>query len=314
MLRNPMLPPSQSRPKPAQNLGFTGLVSSRLTYVKHAIALYACAVMVLLGGCGGTQTAQPRTTVEPEPITHEHNPGDTSASETPQRKPDESDSTDKPANSLDGVTIALDPGHNGGNASHLSRINKKVPDGRGGKKACNTTGTATDDGFPEHEFNWNVATKVRDELEKRGARVIMSRDSNDGVGPCVDERGKFADEADFLVSIHANGSTDSSIRGFGVILAPGEKVEESTKLAEAIVRGFKDHDFPINRAGYGKDGMVERTDLAGLNHASVPAVIVECGEMRNPEEAERMQKDPDAYARALVDGIDAFASYATMGL
>ena len=158
-------------------------MSSRLTGVRHAIALYACAVLVLLGGCGSTQTAQPRTTVEPEPITNEHNPGDTSTPETPQSKPGES---------LDGLVIALDPGHNGGNASHLSRINKKVPDGRGGKKACNTTGTATDNGFPEHEFNWNVATKVRDELEKRGARVIMSRDSNDGVGPCVDERGKLS--------------------------------------------------------------------------------------------------------------------------
>lgn len=280
-------------------------MSSRLAVVKHAIALYACAVMVLLSGCGSTQTPQPRTTVEPETITNEHKTEDTSAPETSQSNPNQS---------LDGLVIALDPGHNGGNASHLSRINKMVPDGRGGKKACNTTGTATDGGFPEHEFNWNVARKVRNELEKRGARIIMSRDSNDGVGPCVDERGKFADDADFLVSIHANGSENTSIRGFGVIVAPGDNLEKSTKLGEAIVRGFTDNKFPINRAGYGKDGLVERTDLAGLNNASVPAVIVECGEMRNPEEARRMQKDPESYAKALVDGIDTYASYATMGL
>ena len=195
--------------------------------------------MVLLSGCGSTQTPQPRTTVEPETITNEHKTEDTSAPETPQSNPNQS---------LDGLVIALDPGHNGGNASHLSRINKMVPDGRGGKKACNTTGTATDGGFPEHEFNWNVARKVRNELEKRGARIIMSRDSNDGVGPCVDERGKFADDADFLVSIHANGSENTSIRGFGVIVAPGDNLEKSTKLGEAIVRGFTDNKFPINRA------------------------------------------------------------------
>ena len=35
--------------------------------------------------------------------------------------------------------VVLDPGHNGGNAAAPAAINRQVPDGRGGTKACNTT-------------------------------------------------------------------------------------------------------------------------------------------------------------------------------
>ena len=49
--------------------------------------------------------------------------------------------------------VFLDPGHNG--VSDAS-INQQVPNGRGGTKACQTTGAAADDGYPEHTFTWAV--------------------------------------------------------------------------------------------------------------------------------------------------------------
>ncbi|MGH3920544.1 MAG: hypothetical protein ACRDSG_16145, partial [Pseudonocardiaceae bacterium] len=55
-----------------------------------------------------------------------------------------------------GITVVLDPGHNGANASHPAEINRPVPNGRGGTKPCNTTGTATNRGYPEHAFTWDV--------------------------------------------------------------------------------------------------------------------------------------------------------------
>ncbi|HWN26935.1 MAG TPA: N-acetylmuramoyl-L-alanine amidase, partial [Actinomycetospora sp.] len=42
--------------------------------------------------------------------------------------------------------VVLDPGHNGGNAAAADEIAREVPDGRGGTKPCNTTGTETADG------------------------------------------------------------------------------------------------------------------------------------------------------------------------
>jgi N-acetylmuramoyl-L-alanine amidase len=214
---------------------------------------------------------------------------------------------DPDAVDLSGKTIAIDPGHNGGNSSHLSQINKQVPDGRGGTKACNTTGTSTNSDYPEADFTWAVAKKLTKKLKEAGAKVVLSRKDNTGVGPCVDERGTFADDADVLVSIHANGSESSSMKGFHIIVAdPGadEKTEKaSVSLAKSLGTSMG-KTFTPNRA-YGKDAISRRPDLAGLNNASVPAVIVECGEMRNPTEAKLMESKSgqSKYAAALFDGI-----------
>ncbi|MGH3931735.1 MAG: N-acetylmuramoyl-L-alanine amidase, partial [Pseudonocardiaceae bacterium] len=72
------------------------------------------------------------------------------------------------------LTVVLDPGHNGANASHPAQINRPVPTGRGGTKACNTTGTATNSGYSEAAFAWDVALRVRDGLTARGVQVVLT--------------------------------------------------------------------------------------------------------------------------------------------
>ncbi|WP_349828459.1 N-acetylmuramoyl-L-alanine amidase [Brevibacterium litoralis] len=221
---------------------------------------------------------------------------------------------------LEGLVVALDPGHNGGNSGAPSEINAPVDDGRGGTKACNTTGTATASDYAEHTFNWEVSQELQDLLERSGAEVVLSRKDDEGVGPCVDERGAFADEADLMVSIHANGTEDSSAQGFHVIVPEAndrhddaEALAESARaLGEEVAAAFVAHDLDPNPA-YGEDGIVERADIAGLAHASVPAVMVECGEMRNAEDAARMESEEGraAYAQALFDGIVEYAAAST---
>lgn len=215
---------------------------------------------------------------------------------------------------LEGRTVALDPGHNGGNAGS-AEITRQVDDGRGGTKHCNTTGTATNSDYAEHAFNWEVALEVREQLEKQGASVVLSRDDDEGVGPCVDERGAFADDADLLVSIHANGTEDTSAQGFHVIVpeplddevAATDLAADSADLGEVLVAAFEDADLSPNPA-YGEDGLVARSDIAGLNHASVPAAMVECGEMRNVEDAARMESPEgrSVYASAISAGIEEY--------
>src|SRR5262245_1621561 len=66
---------------------------------------------------------------------------------------------------LAGKTIAVDPGHNGGNGAHPRAINRMVPAG-GFRKACDTTGTATNDGsLSEPAFTWSVANRLKRVLE-----------------------------------------------------------------------------------------------------------------------------------------------------
>jgi N-acetylmuramoyl-L-alanine amidase len=82
------------------------------------------------------------------------------------------------AASLAGMAVFLDPGHNG---VYDSSIGRQVPNGRGGTKPCNTTGAATNDGYPEHAFNWDVALRIRDALTQLGARTALSRDDDNSV-------------------------------------------------------------------------------------------------------------------------------------
>jgi N-acetylmuramoyl-L-alanine amidase len=219
---------------------------------------------------------------------------------------------------LVGRTIVVDPGHQLGNSRHLRQSNALVDDGAGGRKACNTTGTATDAGYPEATFAWQVAVGVRDRLRALGATVVMTRASNsaDRWGPCVDVRGRLGDAgyagrrtaADLKLSIHGDGSVAGN-RGFHVIVGtgPGERVASeryAAATADALVRaGFA----PSNYVG-GGTGFDHRGDLGTLNWSRIPTVMVELGNMRDPGDAARMTSSAGqrTYAAALADAARRF--------
>lgn len=199
--------------------------------------------------------------------------------------------------------VVIDPGHNGGNAAAPSEINALVPAGHG-EKACDTVGAESANGYAEHEFNWDLSLLVQERLEADGATVILTREDNEGVGPCINERAEIGNKnkADAALSIHADGGPESG-RGFHVI-TPGEIpdlteeiVEPSALLAEDIRREYLEgSDIPY--ADYlAEDGLDERTDLGGLNLSTVPKVFLEAGNMRNAEDAELLE-DPEWRERA----------------
>jgi N-acetylmuramoyl-L-alanine amidase len=203
--------------------------------------------------------------------------------------------------------VVLDPGHNGANAEHPEVVGAPVPDGAGGTKPCNTTGTATDGGFPEHAFAWDIALRVRDLLAAGGVSVVLTRPDDNGVGPCVDVRGRLAGEvgAAAFVSIHGDGAADGG-RGFHVITSSldpaGPQVAAgsaalATAVRDALATALPPSDY------VGTDGLDDRPDLAGLNLNTVPAVYVECGNMRNPADAAFMSS-PEGRA-AIADRLAA---------
>ncbi len=223
----------------------------------------------------------------------------------------------RPQLPLSGVTISVDPGHNGGNFTHPEEIARPVPAGAGGTtKACNTTGTATNDGsLTEAQFNWDVAQDLVPRLNDLGATVILTRHSNNGVGPCVDRRAEIANQthAAVAISIHADGDETAGAHGFDVIHASTDDMVvpstagPSLRLAEDVRNALVGAGVPP--ANYvGSEGLDARSDLAGLNLARVPAVLVELGNMRDADEAARLEEP--AYRRrlavALAAGIVSF--------
>lgn len=215
----------------------------------------------------------------------------------------------EPKKILAGKTIVIDPGHS--NGQHLTN---KVPDGRGGSKACNTSGTATNSGYPEHTANWEVALILQAELQEKGATVHLTKKDDHADKVCVDRRGQIPNEkhADAFLSIHANGSQSSAPHGFFVMVSNpplnSAQGEPSRKLARAVSEGLRGAGLTPSTI-FGADP-APRSDLATLNFAKVPAVMVELGEMRNPQDAQRLSRPQgqQQYASGLAKGIISFLS------
>ena len=208
--------------------------------------------------------------------------------------------------------VVIDPGHNGGNITHLDQVTRLVDAGHGTRKPCNEIGAQTATGYAEHAFTWDVAARLRSLLAARGIDVRLTRSSDRGVGPCVDARGRFGNavQADAVVSVHADGGPASGT-GFHVIEAtrPAGDKAASTGLALAVRKAML-AGSGLRYATYigSGDGLAVRDDLAGLTLSSRPTVMVEAGNMANRADAalQTSAAGRQRVAAALATGILAF--------
>ena len=216
-----------------------------------------------------------------------------------------------------GEVVAIDPGHDGGNAGAAGFIAQPI-DGGNVTESCDTVGTETAAGYSEHAFNFDVATRLEALLQSEGATVVMTRTNDTGVGPCVNVRAAIgnASGANAAVSIHADGGPVTG-RGFdiiepGPVISPVSNntavVPASTQLGADIRSTFAaDTGEPASDYS-GAGGVDQREDLGGLNLTTVPKVLIECANMQNPVDA-ALTESPQwrqQAAQGLADGITTF--------
>ncbi|MBB6173947.1 N-acetylmuramoyl-L-alanine amidase [Nocardiopsis mwathae] len=247
--------------------------------------------------------------------TGDRKPGGEIGNATPEDDaPDSDDGRNAAAGPLNGMTVVIDPGHNGGNADAPDEINRLVPAGPS-KKECDTVGSETDDGYAEHAFTWDFSQRLAERLEADGATVVLTRDDDEGVGPCIDERARIgnAAEADAAISIHADGGPSGG-RGFHLI-TPGKVegytediVEPSRRLAEEVRAAYREGSGMPYADYLATDGLDERTDLGGLNLSTVPKVFLEAGNLRNASDAAKLTDGEwrEEAAAAVADGISRY--------
>ncbi|WP_438445941.1 N-acetylmuramoyl-L-alanine amidase [Gorillibacterium sp. sgz5001074] len=203
-----------------------------------------------------------------------------------------------------GVTVVIDPGHQEQGDNGL----EPVAPGSKERKAKVTSGTAgVSTGIPEYELNLAVGLLLRDLLEERGYRVVMTRETHH-VRISNIERAELGnrERADLVVRIHADGSESEQVQGIS-LLHPAESAvpegvyEPSRRAAELLL------DALLSSTGASSRGVLPRSDLTGFNWSEVPVVLVEMGFMSNAREDRLMATEEYRMklAEGMADGIDA---------
>jgi N-acetylmuramoyl-L-alanine amidase len=271
--------------------------------------IVAVAAAVAVATHDGHPRAAPSTS-RPSPAPSRTTPVRTATKSSPpavQTTPTSSPSV------LDGKTIVIDPGHNGANSQHPTEINRLVNAGTL-EKACDASGTQSASGYTEAEYNLDLSLRLAGILRTAGARVVLTRTTNTGWGPCITERAAIGNRAraSAAISIHADGGPSSG-RGFHVIYPPSiagltdDIAGSSFLLALDVRRRFATGTGMPYATYVGHNGLNVRSDLGGLNLSDVPKVFIETGNMRNAEDAALLssptfrQREARALAAAFED-------------
>lgn len=151
-------------------------------------------------------------------------------------------------------------------------------------------------GLIEKDVNLSISLYLKDIFTLNGFEVIMTRQEDLSIyddGKNTIRKKKVSDMKNRLkiiednqnavfVSVHQNIFAESKYNGAQIFYSPNNP--KSKELAEIIQQSFKDLLQPQNERKHKKAGK----DLFLLYKAQIPAVIVECGFISNPEEAKKL--------------------------
>jgi N-acetylmuramoyl-L-alanine amidase len=204
--------------------------------------------------------------------------------------------------------ICLDPGH--GTPPATGRQLEPIGPGSKVMKIKDGGGAAG-----EAAVALAIARRARALLLARGYRVAMTR-----TGPTIRlgngngniARAKFCNRrhAALMVRIHADGSSDSSLRGVSTLVPAWHRGWTDDIYARSLRAGRRVQKAVVRATGAPDRGVVRRSDLTGFNWANVPAVLVEAGFLSNPAERHRLLSGAyqQRVARGLVAGVAAFVA------
>ena len=205
--------------------------------------------------------------------------------------------------------VVIDPGHQGRGDS------TKEPNGPGSTEmkarvTSGTTGVAT--GVAEYILNLDIGLQLKTELENRGYTVYMTRSTHD-VNISNMERAQYASSvgADIAVRIHANGSSNNSVRGAETLVPSAANpyvshlASASQSLGSCIVNAY------CSATGFNNRGVIASDTMTGINWSEVPVAILELGFMSNAAEDQAMQDTimQNNMVQGIANGIDRYFGF-----
>lgn len=164
-------------------------------------------------------------------------------------------------------------------------------------------------GVLEKDINLSISKKTKKYLEKKGIRVVMTRNKDESLAEGENGNRKVQDmkarvkrindkKPDLAVSIHQNSYHEESIHGAQVFYyehsESGEK--DARILQEALLAVDPDNTRQVKA----------NTTYYLLKRTEVPILIVECGFLSNQEEAEKLASEDyqKEIAKAIANGIE----------
>jgi N-acetylmuramoyl-L-alanine amidase len=181
-----------------------------------------------------------------------------------------------------GKVVVIDPGHQAHGDSSLEPVGPGSSDKKA-KVSDGTSGVAT--GTPESALVLAVSLKLRDALEARGVKVVMTRTTQD-VNLSNIQRAEIANRAgaDLFVRVHADGATTAATAGIHVLYPVSingwtDDIAVASKKAASLAQREL-----IAATGANDRGIDARSDMSGFNWSDVPAIIPEIGFMTNATE------------------------------
>ncbi len=155
--------------------------------------------------------------------------------------------------------------------------------GHGGRDG-GAVGVST--GITESELNLTYAKALEQLCKEFGIKAVLTRNSMDGLyAPDAPNKKKSEMQkreqiingsgGQLMISIHMNSFPTSSSKGAQVFYAKGS--ETGFKLAKSV-------QMSISQSFESARNYVTVGDYYVLNCAAIPAILVECGFLSNPEE------------------------------
>ena len=168
-------------------------------------------------------------------------------------------------------------------------------------------------GALEKEINLKIAREIKKLLEEQEIEVLMTREDDKSLAKESDTNKKVQDmkarvqlmnesKADLIISIHQNSYTDESVHGAQVFYYTHS--ENGKTYAEIMQKALLEVDPENTRQAKADDTYYI------LKRTSSPTIIVECGFLSNPEEAEQLNTEEyqKKLAKAITQGIMACLS------
>lgn len=196
--------------------------------------------------------------------------------------------------------VCLDPGH-----GTIARVGaQREPTGPGSPTLkIKDTGGAPG----EARVVLDLALRTRALLAARGIRVAMTRTRGGYAGGNI-ERARYcnARDASLMLRIHADGSTNRSLRGVHTLYPALRRGWTDDIYAKSVRAARLVQQAVVDSTGAPDLGLQRRSDLTGFNWADVPVVLVETGFLSNPAEARQLHSP--AYRARIARGLAAGAA------